>query len=271
MAVALRDIVTTLKAMAPLSLKESWDNPGLLVGNPNEIVHKGLVTLDVMMDTVDQAISIGADVIVSHHPVIFSGLKALRTDTYDGAMFQKLLSHHIAVFSAHTNLDSADGGVNDVLAKTLGLTNVHGFVPVRPSEPMDHAYTMGRVGEWPQPQRAVDALKAIKKVLQLADLPYAGDGERVVRTVAILGGGGASFIDEAAAAGVDLYLTGDVKYHDAQAAIKAGIIIADGTHFGTEHPVVADLARRLNEASVAGAWGVNFETDPTSRDMFQHI
>ena len=130
MSVTVGEIVNVLNTWAPLSLKESWDNPGLLIGNPDETGDKLLVTLDVMMDTGDYAIEQGVTMIVSHHPVIFDGLKSLRTDTYNGAMYQKLLTHHIAVYSAHTNLDSADGGVNDVLAGLLGLTDVEGLVPV---------------------------------------------------------------------------------------------------------------------------------------------
>ena len=130
MSVTVGEIVKVLNTWAPLELKESWDNPGLLIGNPDEPVDKVLVTLDVMMDTVDYAVEQGVKLIVSHHPVIFDGLKSLRTDTYNGAMYQKLLAHHIAVYSAHTNLDSADGGVNDVLANLLGLTDIEGLVPV---------------------------------------------------------------------------------------------------------------------------------------------
>ena len=130
MSTTVGEIVNVLKGWAPLSLKESWDNPGLLIGSPDEKVDKLMVTLDVMMGTVDYAIEHGIQMIVSHHPVIFDGLKSLRTDTYSGRLYQKLLAHHISVYSAHTNLDSADGGVNDVLARLLGLTDLKGLVPV---------------------------------------------------------------------------------------------------------------------------------------------
>ena len=130
MSTTVGEIVNVLKGWAPLSLKESWDNPGLLIGSPDEKVDKFMVTLDVMMGTVDYAIEHGIQMIVSHHPVIFDGLKSLRTDTYSGRLYQKLLAHHISVYSAHTNLDSADGGVNDVLARLLGLTDLQGLVPV---------------------------------------------------------------------------------------------------------------------------------------------
>ena len=310
MSVTVGEIVNVLNTWAPLSLKESWDNPGLLIGNPDETVDKLLVTLDVMMDTVDYAIEQGVTMIVSHHPVIFDGLKSLRTDTYNGAMYQKLLTHHIAVYSAHTNLDSADGGVNDVLAGLLGLTDVEGLVPVsedklykiavyvpeshsdalrkaladsgagyignysdcsftvkgegrfKPHEGTNpfigsvgkvetvaeerietivpesllnqvlpamvkahpyeepaydiyplknavHSFTMGRVGNWPTPEPAAAVLRKIKDILHRDALSYAGDTDVTVRRVALLGGGGAGFINLAKQAGADLYLTGD--------------------------------------------------------------
>ena len=372
MSVTVGEIVNVLNTWAPLSLKESWDNPGLLIGNPDETVDKLLVTLDVMMDTVDYAIEQGVTMIVSHHPVIFDGLKSLRTDTYNGAMYQKLLTHHIAVYSAHTNLDSADGGVNDVLAGLLGLTDVEGLVPVsedklykiavyvpeshsdalrkaladsgagyignysdcsftvkgegrfKPHEGTNpfigsvgkvetvaeerietivpesllnqvlpamvkahpyeepaydiyplknavHSFTMGRVGNWPTPEPAAAVLRKIKDILHRDALSYAGDTDVTVRRVALLGGGGAGFINLAKQAGADLYLTGDMKYHDAQEAFKQGIVVADGGHFGTESPVVDDLCRRLIEASAEHHWDIDCQRDPTSRDMIQSL
>ena len=131
MSTTVGEIVRVLKQWAPLSLKESCDNPGFLIGNSHEPVENVMVTLDVMMGTVDYAVAHNVNLIVSHHPVIFDGLKTLRTDTYDGEMYQKLLAHHISVYSAHTNLDSADGGVNDVLAQLLGLQHLTGLIPVQ--------------------------------------------------------------------------------------------------------------------------------------------
>lgn len=372
MSVTVGEIVKVLNTWAPLELKESWDNPGLLIGNPAEKVDKVLVTLDVMTETVDYAIEQGVTMIVSHHPVIFDGLKSLRTDTYDGAMYQKLLAHHIAVYSGHTNLDSADGGVNDVLANLLGLTDIEGFVPVSedklykiavyvpeshsealrkaladsgagyignysdcsfttkgegrfkahegadpfigsvgkvetvaeerietivaesglnqvlqamiaahpyeepaydiyPLKNAGHPFTMGRVGNWPTPEPAGEVLKKIKNLLHRDALSYAGSTDVTVRRVALLGGGGAGFIKAAKAAGADLYLTGDVKYHDAQEARKQGIVVVDGGHFGTESPVVDDLCRRLQAASAERQWGIDCRRDPTSQDMIQYL
>lgn len=259
--------MTVLQSMAPFQLKESWDNPGLLIGSPDTPVSKVLVTLDVMMDTVDYAIEQGVQLIVSHHPVIFNGFKSIRTDTYDGAMFQKLLSHHISVFSAHTNLDSANGGVNDVLANLLGLTDLTGLVPVE-SYP---SYAMGRVGMWPHPEPAEAVLQKIKERLHLDVLPYAGDIHTMVERVAVLGGAGASFMEQVKQSGAQLYVTGDVKYHDAQQAVKLGLVVADGGHFGTEIPIVADLKDRLDDESKSKEWDVEVIASPLSRNMLKYL
>ena len=374
MSVTVGEVVHLLKEWAPLELKESWDNPGLLVGNPHDKVTKIMTTLDVMMGTVDYAIDQGIELIVSHHPIIRKNIiQNLRTDTYDGEMFQKLLSHHIAVYSAHTNLDSADGGVNDVMACLLGLKHVSGLVPgftdklyklvvyvpathgdalraalgksgagyignysdcsftakgtgrfkahegthpfigtvgdiataeeerietivpqsklntvltamlaahpyeepaydIYPLQNQGHVYAMGRIGDWPMVNaKAIDVLETIKEVFKLDVLPYAGNPDAPVKRVALLGGGGAGFIELAKNAGADLYLTGDVKYHDAQLAVKLGIVVADGSHYGTEVPVAADLQRRLQDVSNEKGWHIPVVIDPTRRDMFTRL
>lgn len=372
MAVAVGEIIEVLQSWAPLSLKEPWDNPGLLIGSPEQGVQKVMVTLDVMMDSVDYAVSHGVDLIVSHHPIIFSGIKSIRTDTYDGAMYQKLLAHHISVYSAHTNLDNADGGVNDVLARRLGLRDVTGFIPgaeekmykiavyvpashgaavrnalaqsgaghtgnyshcsftaagegrfkaqagthpfigtvgkleTTPEERIEtivpqhklqaaieavmavhpyeepaydiyplankgHQYAMGRVGTWPTPEPAGIVLQKIKRALKRDVLPFAGNIDAVVTKVALLGGAGAGFMKEAKAAGAQLYLTGDMRYHEAQEAVKLGLVAVDGGHFGTEHLVVSDLQERLRAAGRERKWNMECIGDPTSGDMLHYI
>lgn len=374
MPVTAGEIVKVMEELAPLNLKESWDNPGLLAGSPRDEVTCIMTTLDVMMGTVEYAIEHGVDMIISHHPLMMKNtVQSLRTDTYDGEMFQKLLSHRIAVYSAHTNLDSADGGVNDVMARLLGLQHVRGLVPtledklykiavyvpqthadavraalgqsgagyigsysdcsfswqgtgrfkahagthpfigavgemasaqeeciltiapksrlqhvlramvaahpyeepaydIYPVENKGHVYSMGRIGDWPDaPAKAMDVLKQIKEIFRLDVLPYAGDPETMVCKVALLGGGGAGFISLAKEAGADLYLTGDVKYHDAQLAVKLGIVVADGSHYGTEVPVVTDLKERLQRISEARKWNISVITDPTGRDFFTRL
>ena len=164
MSVSFKAIIDVMENLAPLTLKEDWDNPGLLVGNPEQEVQSVLLTLDVTKENVCYAVDHGFDCIISHHPVIFSGIKALRTDTYDGRMFAQLLSYNIGVYCSHTNLDSATGGVNDVLASLLELHDVR---------PLDgeEGSSMGRIGRLAEAMSLADVMEYIKVKLNRPVLP----------------------------------------------------------------------------------------------------
>ena len=263
MAVPFKEIIAEMERLAPLNLKEAWDNPGRLVGEPEKEVRSVLLTLDVTEENTVYAAEKGFDAIISHHPVIFSGLRALRTDTYDGRMFRTLLENDIGVYCAHTNLDSAAGGVNDVLASLLELNDV------RPMGEGEAA--MGRVGIFAETLEATEILSFIKTKLNRSVLPYSGACDKDIRTVALCGGSGAGFLPAAVEAGADLYLTGDVKYHDAQEAVKQGILLVDGGHYGTEFPVVFELQRILSAAGAERNWQTVFAVDPTSRDFIGYF
>ncbi len=266
MAVHFKEIIAEMERLAPLGLKEAWDNPGLLVGDPDKDIASILLTLDVTAENVAYAVDNGFDAIISHHPVIFSGLKALRTDTYDGRMFASLLSHGLSVYCAHTNLDSAVGGVNDVLARILELEDV------RPLGAEGTSAAMGRVGVFREAMKAAEALVFVKNKLNRPVLAYGGTvNEAVIRKVALCGGAGTSFMAEAAAAGADMFVTGDMKYHDAQEAEKEGILLVDGGHYGTEFPVVFELQRILSAAGGEKDWHVDFIVDSTSKDFISYI
>ena len=250
MSVSFKAIIDVMENLAPLTLKEDWDNPGLLVGNPEQEVQSVLLTLDVTKENVCYAVDHGFDCIISHHPVIFSGIKALRTDTYDGRMFAQLLSHNIGVYSSHTNLDSATGGVNDVLASLLELHDVR---------PLDgeEGSSMGRIGRLSEAMSLAEVMEYIKVKLNRPVLPY--------------GGAATCFMNDAVRAGADLYLTGDVKYHDFQQAVKDDIFLVDGGHYGTEFPVVFELQRLLQTESEKRGWEVKFVVDSTSRDFISYL
>jgi len=371
MAVQLRKIIRLMESFAPPELAESWDNSGLLLGNPDDEIQSAMVTLDVTMENVDYAAHHNIDLIISHHPVIFNKLAAIRTDTYDGRLLQKLLVHHIAVYSAHTNWDSAEGGVNDILAEQIGLKDVEGLIPVKqealykfvvyvPSSYEDivrqalgeagagfigkyshcmfsvagegqfkplagthpfigainrlektaeirvetiipesrlslvvsavkmvhpyeepafdiypmvnkgKTYALGRIGSLNEPEEIRIVLRKIKRILHIQILSYAGNESLPIKKIALCGGAGASFLKQAKQAGADLYLTGDVKYHEAQEAVKLGMVIADGGHFGTERPSMVVLLQRLQAASIERNWEVVWKEDSTSCDIFKH-
>lgn len=223
----IQDVYNYLDSRAPFATCEEWDNVGLLVGDPRQTVSGILVTLDVTDGAIDAAVAAGANLIVSHHPVIFSALKTLGGDSIP----YRLAAAGIAVISAHTNLDRADGGVNDTLAALLGLEDIH------PS-----ADGLCRIGTLSQETTPAAFAKTVADVLSTA---VRLNGGCTIRTVAVCGGSGGDFID-ALTPYADAFVTGEVRHHEWLAA--RGIAVIEAGHYATEVPVVDTLCRWLTEA-----------------------
>lgn len=260
-------IVDMLERLAPKRLAEEWDNPGLLVGSFRQEVRKVYVCLDVSLPVAEEAIACGADMIVAHHPMIFKGIRQVRTDLYDGRLLQLLLSHNIAVYAAHTNLDIAQGGVNDVLAAAVGLERVEGFAVTDEAS----GACIGRIGYLPEAKALEKFVQQVKEGLQADCVRFVRGNDRMVRKVALCSGAGAEFIGKAAFKGADVYLTGDVKYHDAQKAVQQEISLIDAGHFATEFPVVAVLADYLRQEAAALKKPLEVVTDTVSADFFEYV
>lgn len=239
MEATVNDIVKIMDGIAPPNLAEAWDNVGLLVGRSDNTVKKIMVALDVSPEVAEQALEHKAQMIVSHHPVIFDPVKKMTDRTWQQKLLLDCAENKIAVYSAHTSLDSVLGGVNDVLAAQLGLLHTEVLVPAAGGEA-----GLGRVGCLPATLTLQEFSEKIKAVLKL-DRVVVGDAGQKVNKVALCGGAGADFISEALAAGADTFVTGDVKYHTAQNAVYSGLNIIDATHQGTELPVINTLADRI--------------------------
>ena len=262
-------IMNALERIAPRRLAEDWDNPGLLVGSCAQKVGRVLVALDVDDAVVAEAIERKADLIVAHHPAIFRGIKQLRTDLPLGKRLAALLTHNIAAAAAHTNLDAARGGVNDVLAGQLGLEKLSAFVITHQEDGVTES--IGRVGTLPAPMSIEDFARSVKEQLHVSHVRLAAAAPRPVRRVAVCGGAGADFIDDAVRRGADVYVTGDVKYHDAQRAIEQGMHIIDAGHFGTEAPVLPVLAEQLRTELASERGEIEIFVTNTQRDVFDVI
>ncbi|MCD2434732.1 Nif3-like dinuclear metal center hexameric protein [Acidaminococcus sp. NSJ-142] len=243
METTVTDICILMNELAPVHYAESWDNPGLLLGHLPAPVHKILVALDLMPEVAEQAIEEEVDLIITHHPFYFHLPKTLAvTDTKMEVLYE-LIKHDIAVYAAHTNLDAAKGGVNDVLAAKLGLEDVQ-EIPRKDCPEQG----LARIGVLPQPMELADFVALVRDNLGAEHLTFAGGDEPVFK-VAVVGGSGSDFMEDALAAGADTLVTGDVKYHVAQKAVNLGLNIVDGTHQLTEMPVIDALEERLK------AWG----------------
>jgi len=263
-------IMDAMERLAPKRLAEEWDNPGLLVGSPAAKIERVLVCLDVTDQVVDSAIASGCQLVIAHHPLIFKPLKNLRTDLPLGALLAKLIKNDIAVFAAHTNLDIAQGGVNDVLAERLGLTELQPFAITERRED-GTAESLGRLGKLREAMPAAAFAVAAAKALGAPYVRLAGNKERQIKKVALCSGSGAEFIQKASFMGADAYVTGDVRYHEAQRAEELGLVVIDAGHFSTEFPVVEVLAARLR-AELARAKGtVQVLADQSAADFFTYV
>ena len=231
------DILAFLDTLAPQSLKMDWDNCGLLCGRPGREVRRILVALDPFDTVIDEAIRVKADLLVTHHPLIFrNGLMAVNEDTEAGRCVLKLVENGIAAINAHTNLDIAPGGINDVLAQTLGLAGIETIGE-------EGLLRRGTVSAQPLPQ----FLTHVKQALGCDGLRYV-DGGRPVATVAVGGGACADEMAEALSAGCDTFVTSDVKYNQFRTAFQLGLNLIDAGHFHTENPAMPVLRDKLQAA-----------------------
>lgn len=230
------DIFANLCELAPLELQCDFDNAGFLLGRAEREVKKVLLSLDITEEVISEAEEMGAELIVSHHPLIFTPLRSL-TDKGSGKKALKMAESGIAAICMHTNLDIAKGGVNDVLLSLLGAEEL---------DVLD-ADGCGRVGELKEEISLDDFLVRCKDALHAKGLRYYNAG-RPVKKLAVMGGSGADAIETAFNKGCDTYLTADIKYHQFQAAQDLGINLIDGDHFYTENPIIPVLAERLSKA-----------------------
>jgi len=245
----------------PIETAEAWDNVGLLIGKRSAKVSNVLCALDVTDAVIEQAIEVRAQMIVAHHSLIHgNGVTKINDDTRLGKAILNLAENGIALYVAHTNLDSGLGGTNDCLAIKLALTNIAPLVLGDGDKPFT-----GRMGRLETPMPISDFAGYAAKILALPAVNYVGSG--MVSNVAVCSGGGAAsgFLKRAVAAGCDTYVTGDVKYHTAHEAAEMGLNIIDATHFGTEifvaEAVCNYLAKELkinvtiaNEKNIFKVW-----------------
>ena len=369
MSVKCQVIIDAMERLAPKYLAESWDNVGLLLGSPAQRITKLLITLDVTQAVVTQAVQDDIDMIITHHPILFKAVNNIRTDLPQGQLVASLLKANIVVYAAHTNLDIATGGVNDILAAKLNLQDAQplavsytekmcklvvfvprshmevvrraiseagaghvgnyshctfssngtgSFLPLDGAQPFigengvmeyveearletimpekisrrvlkamlnvhpyeevaydlypllnsGHSLGLGRVGKLIAPMPLTEFITQVKVALGIKYVNVAGS-HNIVKKVAVCGGSGAGFINKAAFAGADVFITGDVKYHEAQDALAAGIVVIDAGHFATEQPVVPALAEYLMACGTKDKWAVDISVDSVNKDVFR--
>lgn len=240
--ITIKCIVNLLDSLAPCSLAEDWDNVGLLVGSPEEKVTGIMIGLDPTTQLLDEAIERGANLVITHHPIIFTPLKSIRTDQPTGALLAKAIAHRLNIIACHTNLDVVPNGVSHILAQHLGLTELS---PLSPSNHAGSDIGCGQIGLLPEPLTGQQFLQHLCQALDLPALTWAGRLPETICRLAVCGGSGSEFAAIAHAQGAQLLITGEVKHHIARWAEEADFCVIDAGHFPTESLICKALAAQI--------------------------
>lgn len=222
------DFRNIFESLYPKDLAYEWDNVGLQIGSLNKEISTILISLDLTIEVVKEAVDKNVDLIVVHHPLIFSPLKSINTDTYLGNLIQMLIKKDISVYVAHTNFDISNYGMNNILADMLGLKDIENLEIVTENE------GLGKVGYVPKTDME-SYIKHVKKVFNITDAIFIGDMNKTVERVAISGGSGSSNIYNAKRMKADLYISGDLSYHHALDCKSIGLNALDVGHNIEKH------------------------------------
>lgn len=234
MSATVAQLLELLKGIAPLELAEEWDNVGLLAGHPDNAVDTVLCALDLSAQVVEEAVMVGAQLIVTHHPILFRGRKNLREDDAEGRVLCQLVRANLSLIAMHTNYDSACPGVNDALAGALELKDV---------EVYDEGLRVGITDEGDLKRFADFAEARLGGVIR-----RYGSPETPVRRVAVLGGAGEDYVSRAIASGADAFVTGEMAYHKGTDAAENGLCVLEAGHAATERPGILALRGALQKA-----------------------
>ena len=237
----VRDIASVIEKIAPRELQETWDNSGFQIEFGDTSADRVLTCLELNMDILREAQALSCSMIVTHHPLIFSGIRKINSGDAEGDMIIELIKSGISVYSCHTPFDKAKGGNNDMLARAIGLVSLKNLAGENVEEPekmmeRNSMFDIGRIGKF---RNAVSVSEAAEMLCENLDIDrhkirWTGNPERTVKTVGICTGAGIEFAEAAASKGCELFITGDMKHHEAQKAETMGIAVIDAGHYGTE-------------------------------------
>lgn len=259
---SVADVIARFEERFPQSLAEEWDNVGLQVGSACLPCRTVMTCLTVTQAVVDYASEMGVDLIIAHHPLIFTPLKAIILQQSVGRIISKLLAYQISLFVGHTNIDKASGGLNDWLAEALELQDTEVLEP-REGE----AGGYGRIGRLADEVTLSSLVEYVGKALDIKTVRFIGEQDRPVRKVAACSGSGSHLWPLALDQGADVLITGDLKYHTAIEVMNTPLALIDAGHFGTEAIFAPRLAGWVEEEAKKQQWPLRViafrgETDP---------
>lgn len=232
----IKEVTDYLESRFPLSLQESFDNCGVQCGDVEREITGALVCFEMTEDVIEEAIAMNANLVISHHPLMLKhGICKIEPKDRVGGIICKALENKMVLYSMHTNIDSAENGGNDAFAERLGLQDTRVLKPALGEDENGQARNgLGRIGKLAQPMTTQAFLQYVKQKMNLKVVRYNGSVDKTIETVAVCGGGGASFIEDAMAAGADAYVTGDIKYHDFFRP-NGKMLLADIGHYEGEY------------------------------------
>lgn len=253
-----KKLIHIIENICPLSLAEDWDNCGFQIHCGSKEIQRVLVALEVTGDVIDEAEKVGAEMILTHHPLLFRGIKAVDNNDVIGNYIFRLIKAGIDVYSCHTNFDKADGGNNDYLGKLLNMQNI------RPFDADNGFCRKGELaGEMALAELAAET--AARLGIEAKYVRAAGNPTAAVKTTGWCTGAGTEFIADAAAEGCDVFITGDLKYHEAQLAKEMGMAVIDAGHYGSERIFTENMTELL-KGSLAEA-GEALEVVPSEIEV----
>jgi dinuclear metal center YbgI/SA1388 family protein len=263
-AVSLAEVINVLERRYDPTSAEDWDSVGLVVGDPSATIKRVLFAIDPVHATVEQAISSGTDLLITHHPLFLRPIHALPSSNWKGDLAHRLIKSECALFTAHTNADRADPGVNDALAKVLGISTTGSLT----------ANGLGRVGRLSEPMNLRQFAARVRTALPIgaSGIRVAGDPDRRIETIALFGGAGDDLFEQVIASAVDVYLTSDLRHHPISEAIESGVpALIDAGHFATEWPWLEQAAHLLVSDLAAIGTSVEVEVSRINTDSWSNV
>ncbi|MGA2402025.1 MAG: Nif3-like dinuclear metal center hexameric protein [Syntrophobacteraceae bacterium] len=269
--VRIKDIFQWIDSWAPFRYAESWDNCGIQVGNPQSPVTRVLVALDPASSVLGEAQGLGCQCVVTHHPLLLRPINSVRTDSWPGSIIMQALISGIGIIAAHTNLDAARGGTNARLKELLGL---HAARPLDAEAGLcgDEQYVgMGLVGLL-RTEATVESLAGkLNEVLGGAVVRITGDPQKQIARVAVCAGSGGGMIGKVLAAGAEVFITGDMKYHDARLAEESALAVIDIGHFASEKLVLEPFGDFLRSKAKSEGAELEVFVSKSEKDPFKVI
>ncbi len=262
------DIITMMDTIAPPDLAENWDNVGLQVGLTEWNVHKIWIALDPAPQVMAAACDSDVDLIVTHHPLIFKPLKSIDLNTAVGSIIRRAIQNKIAIFTAHTNLDAVSGGVNDVLAARIGLKNTSILEETAGEKNSESRRGLGRIGELEEEMSLKDFSGIVREKLGLENIRIAGNPDLRVFKAAVCGGSGSGLMNHFFSSGAQVYISGDLGYHNARDVESANLGLIDIGHFASEHLIIDTVVKRLRKMTVDNRMDIGVEACMIEQDPF---